>query len=388
MHCRFCNHPIVDPPADGLCPKCQFKLEVPIGPVCACGTLNKAGARFCRACGKPLRAVPADLVADQSTAKPNARQLALMPVLPRLGDKHLAVPESSDASPRDFEAQITTPGPIPGGSSPPPLPTSRGGDTTVLDARQTRSVEAEIPQVEICPNRPSSRPWMRGIWAGLGGAVILLIIVLIRTKPTEKVPTTLPPPAAIKPTVVPPPSSHTPELTQPTGSLSPQVPRVTEPQSYPASETGLDDVIPLPSRSGASYNNEGLDLCKRHDFQGALEAFKCAVKLRPENPEYWNNVGYAYQELQRYETSNYFCFKALALSPNRTAAFGNIAYNHAKLRKEDEAVDYFTRYLRSFQSEAKRDRGVAFLRKIAATDQDPLVGICIRKAIVNLQIPN
>jgi hypothetical protein len=201
---------------------------------------------------------------------------------------------------------------------------------------------------------------MRSIWAGLGGAVILLIIVLIRTKPTEKIPTTLPPPASIKPTVVPPPSSHTPELTQPTGSLSPQVPRVTEPQSYSASETGLDDVIPQPSRSGASYNNDGLDLCKRHDFQGALEAFKCAVKLRPENPEYWNNVGYAYQELQRYETSNYFCFKALALSPNRTAAFGNIAYNYAKLRKEDEAVDYWTRYLRSFQSEGKRDRSVAF----------------------------
>jgi tetratricopeptide (TPR) repeat protein len=155
-----------------------------------------------------------------------------------------------------------------------------------------------------------------------------------------------------------------------------------------SSDLSLEEAAPLPSRSAIAYNNDGLAMCKAKDFEGAVRAFKCAVKARPDNPEFWNNVGYGYQMLGKYETSNYYCLKALELSPNRTAAFGNIAYNKVKLGYEDEAVAFWVHYLNSFPSDAKRERGISFLRKIAVTDEDPRVGTCIHRVFETLRIIN
>lgn len=175
MHCRFCNHPIVDVPADGLCPKCQLKLEVPTGPVCACGTPNKVGARFCRACGKPLQAVPAEPKEEHSRPTQPTSQpapISFAPVAPAM-EKASHPPEPTAPKPN-----VQSPSSLPGGAQASPS-----------------NSKFPAPSIDVSPRR-SLAPW---VWPVIGLSVLgLVIVVAVVAKPSSTpVPVVAPPTAPL-----------------------------------------------------------------------------------------------------------------------------------------------------------------------------------------------
>ena len=153
------------------------------------------------------------------------------------------------------------------------------------------------------------------------------------------------------------------------------------------SDLSFDGVGEVIGGSASRYNQEGLQFCNRGDFAAAVTSFKKAAKANPDNAEYWNNIGYAYQKIDKYVASNHFCEKALEISPDRAVAFGNMAFNCVKLNKLDEAVNNWVTYLSKLDTEKKRQRGIDFMKQMVVENPDPRVGECIRRAFARMDIP-
>jgi len=148
----------------------------------------------------------------------------------------------------------------------------------------------------------------------------------------------------------------------------------------------FNDIGDVDPNEATQYNRQGKNHLNRGEHQKAVYEFKKAVKAKSSNPEYWNNLGYAYQLMGYYKVSNYCCIKALELEPNRAVAFGNMAYNFAKLNQVDQAVDYWMKYMEYLNTDRKRSRGINFLRKLLREDKDPRIKNSVRIALTNLRI--
>jgi tetratricopeptide (TPR) repeat protein len=133
--------------------------------------------------------------------------------------------------------------------------------------------------------------------------------------------------------------------------------------------------------SAPESNKKGLQACRESNFEMAIQEFKTAVRLNPTNAEYVNNLGYAYEMVGKYASSNYFCKKALDLAPSQTAAFGNLAFNFAKLDQPKQAGDYWDNYIANLHIGPKRQRGLDYLKDRMAKESDPRLTDSIRKAL-------
>lgn len=71
-----------------------------------------------------------------------------------------------------------------------------------------------------------------------------------------------------------------------------------------------------PQLSGEARYNEGLVFTRTRDWPRAEIAYREAIKLRPDLPEAWNELGHAIKSQGRYEESIAAYEQALRLRPS------------------------------------------------------------------------
>jgi Flp pilus assembly protein TadD len=126
-------------------------------------------------------------------------------------------------------------------------------------------------------------------------------------------------------------------------------------------------------------NAEGLQLLKASnpDFEAAKRKFEEAVRSDPSNVEALNNLGYVYQRLGDFRTSEAHILKVIPLPPDRRVAYGNLGYVQAKLAKSSEASHNFCEYIKRFND---FERGKATLKRVMS-DPDVNVQSAVNEAI-------
>jgi tetratricopeptide (TPR) repeat protein len=126
-------------------------------------------------------------------------------------------------------------------------------------------------------------------------------------------------------------------------------------------------------------NADGLQLLKASnpDFEAAKRKFEEAVRSDPSNVEALNNLGYVYQRLGDFRTSEAHILKAIQLAPDRRVAYGNLGYVQAKLAKSSEASHNFCEYIKRFNDV---EQGKATLKRVMS-DPDVNVQSAVNEAI-------
>jgi len=141
----------------------------------------------------------------------------------------------------------------------------------------------------------------------------------------------------------------------------------------------LEASIPPDAEMSKKANADGLQLLKasKPDFEGAKRKFEEAVRSDPSNVEALNNLGYVYQRLGDFRTSEAHILKAIQLDPDRRVAYGNLGYVQAKLAKSSEASHNFCEYIKRFNDV---EQGKATLKRVMS-DPDVNVQSAVNEAI-------
>ena len=132
-------------------------------------------------------------------------------------------------------------------------------------------------------------------------------------------------------------------------------------------------------------NADGLRLLKASnpDFQAAKRKFEEAVRSDSSNVEALNNLGYVYQRLGDFRTSEAYILKVIQLAPDRRVAYGNLGYVQAKLGKSSEASYNFCEYIKRFND---FERGKATLKRVMS-DPDVNVQSAVNGALAQCSAP-
>jgi hypothetical protein len=148
-------------------------------------------------------------------------------------------------------------------------------------------------------------------------------------------------------------------------------------QTRPADS--LEASIPHDAEMSKKANAEGLQLLKASnpDFEAAKRQFEEAVRSDASNVEALNNLGYVYQRLGDFRTSEAHILKVIQLDPNRRVAYGNLGYVQAKLAKSSEASHNFCEYIKRFNDV---EQGKATLKRVMS-DPDVNVQSAVNEAI-------
>ena len=109
-----------------------------------------------------------------------------------------------------------------------------------------------------------------------------------------------------------------------------------------------------------AYNNRGLILLDLKRFEEALDSFAVALKIRPDLAEAYNNRGLALQELQHFEEALDSFAVALKNKPDFAEAHSNRGNTLRKLNRFEESLDSYAHALkiRPDFAEAYNNRGL------------------------------
>jgi tetratricopeptide (TPR) repeat protein len=87
--------------------------------------------------------------------------------------------------------------------------------------------------------------------------------------------------------------------------------------------------------------NRGVQAGKEKDYQKALEEFTTATIIDPKNPDAFNNLGFAYTNLDRLDEALESYGTVLELDPNNVAAKINSGVIHFQKDQEEQAAEMF-----------------------------------------------
>lgn len=90
---------------------------------------------------------------------------------------------------------------------------------------------------------------------------------------------------------------------------------------------------------GVSYNNLSL-------YNEAIEAFKKAVKINPDFEGIYNDLGFAYYKLGRYLDAVDVLRQAIKIKPDYTEAYYNLGFVYRELGWYQEAIEAFKQAIR------------------------------------------
>jgi tetratricopeptide (TPR) repeat protein len=91
-------------------------------------------------------------------------------------------------------------------------------------------------------------------------------------------------------------------------------------------------------QAGVSYYESG-------EFEKAIEAYKHALKLKPDSQEFYYNLGMAYSSLGRYKEAIEAYNNAIRIKPDYAAAYYNLGHAHSNLGQHDKAIKVFRQAL-------------------------------------------
>jgi tetratricopeptide (TPR) repeat protein len=125
----------------------------------------------------------------------------------------------------------------------------------------------------------------------------------------------------------------------------------------------------VPQNNWLAFNNLGL-ACSRHGrYNEAIEAYKQAIKIKPNLAESYTNLGAAYANLGHLSEAIDAFKMAAQIDPDLAEAHYNLGYAYAKLGRYTEAIDIYKQAIRikPDYALAHYNLGVAYL---AIDDKD------------------
>jgi Tfp pilus assembly protein PilF len=125
----------------------------------------------------------------------------------------------------------------------------------------------------------------------------------------------------------------------------------------------------VPQNNWLAFNNLGL-ACSRHGrYNEAIEAYKQAIKIKPNLAESYTNLGAAYANLGHLSEAIDAFKMAAQIDPDLAEAHYNLGYAYAKLGRYTEAIDIYKQAIgiKPDYALAHYNLGVAYL---AIDDKD------------------
>ncbi len=104
-----------------------------------------------------------------------------------------------------------------------------------------------------------------------------------------------------------------------------------------------------------AHFQRGYCLAKLALYKEAIEAYRETIRLKPTDPDPFNNLCAAYGRAERYEEALDTCLKAILLNPDLVEAYNNLGWTYQKLGRHQEAIEAFKRAIR-----LKPDYGLAY----------------------------
>jgi tetratricopeptide (TPR) repeat protein len=86
-------------------------------------------------------------------------------------------------------------------------------------------------------------------------------------------------------------------------------------------------------KTPAEFLNLSLMYYNAGNYQGCINAAESALKLKPDYAEAYNNIGSAYNAMNKFEEGAKACEAALKINPTYALAQGNLNYAKSKLKK-------------------------------------------------------
>ncbi len=106
----------------------------------------------------------------------------------------------------------------------------------------------------------------------------------------------------------------------------------------PAAWAQVGPVKPREPNDAMSYFRLGVGHYRADRYMEAVEAYKQAIRLKPDFAAAYHNLGYVYDELGRYKEALESYKHAVQLTPNDAGMYSNMAVTYRKMGRYKEAV--------------------------------------------------
>jgi tetratricopeptide (TPR) repeat protein len=101
----------------------------------------------------------------------------------------------------------------------------------------------------------------------------------------------------------------------------------------------------FPNGSPLIYINRGNAYTDLRWYHYAIEDYRTAIKLNPDNPKAYYNMGLAYDEKGSINEASYYYQQALKLKPDYPQALSNLGIIYGKTGRFEEATELFKKAL-------------------------------------------
>jgi tetratricopeptide (TPR) repeat protein len=101
------------------------------------------------------------------------------------------------------------------------------------------------------------------------------------------------------------------------------------------------------SGNAEQYNKEGMSRYESGQYQQAIDAYRSAIRLKPDYPDANYNLGMAYSSLGQYKEAIEAYKKALRVKPDHETAYYNLGHAYSNLKKYDESIKAFRQSIRN-----------------------------------------
>ena len=121
---------------------------------------------------------------------------------------------------------------------------------------------------------------------------------------------------------------------------------------YAESEYVLQQALELAPDDCDLLSDRGLVLLAKEDYLAALDCFEQAIAIDPAMSAAWNNLGVAFQHLQRLDEAERCWRKTLELKPEHRDALINLGNSSCEQGKNAEALVLFGPLVQHYPQEA------------------------------------
>lgn len=114
-------------------------------------------------------------------------------------------------------------------------------------------------------------------------------------------------------------------------------------EDYKESEKAGRKAVKVAPDSPEAWLNLGAAIIKLGNKEEAAKCWEKALELRPDFAFAWNNLGNVLRDMGRLKESEEKCLKALEIDPNYVEALNNLGNVYLDQRKNDEAEKWYRR---------------------------------------------
>jgi tetratricopeptide (TPR) repeat protein len=122
---------------------------------------------------------------------------------------------------------------------------------------------------------------------------------------------------------------------------------------HPQAIEAYRQAIRIRPEYAEAYNNLGVAYNALGRYQEAIEAYRQAIRIRPQYADAYNNLGAAYVDLGRYQEALEACQQAIKLKPDYAGAYNNLGIAYGRLGRYDQQIEAYQQAIKIKPNDAK-----------------------------------